>query len=214
MLRIKTAPATEPISLAEAKLFLRIDDSSEDALIETFIAAAREMAENFTLRAFITQTWIMNLDEIPSGMSSDFWDGTITGHAATAIRNGNSAITIPRPPLRAINSLKTYNDANVSTVFPAAEYDVDQNSEPGRMILRSGSSWPTDLRPGNGVEIEFEAGYGDATKVPKAIKMAIYMILAKVYECRGSGADMPEIAKKMLQPYRVLYVDTVNPRGF
>lgn len=213
MLKIKTGPATEPISLAEAKLFLRIDDSSEDALIETLISAAREMAENFTLRAFITQTWTMNLDEIPSGMSPDFWEGTITGHAGTAIRGGERAIVIPRPPLIGINSLKTYDDSNTPTVFPAAGYDVDINSAPGRMILRSGSTWPTDLRPGNGVEIEFEAGYGDATKVPKPIKMAIYMILAKIYECRGSGADMPELAKKLLQPYRVYYASTVNPRG-
>lgn len=52
-----TAPTLEPITLAEAKLFLRVDGDVEDSLISALMATAREAAEQFTGKSFITQTW-------------------------------------------------------------------------------------------------------------------------------------------------------------
>src|SRR5690242_18760477 len=50
-------PGEEPVSLAEAKAFARIDGSDEDALVGALIAAARLHVESLTGRALITQTW-------------------------------------------------------------------------------------------------------------------------------------------------------------
>ncbi len=52
-----TAPASEPVTLAEAKLYLRVDGASEDALISDLIVSARMAAEDFLRRSLITQTW-------------------------------------------------------------------------------------------------------------------------------------------------------------
>ena len=41
---------TEPVTLAEAKLHLRVEHSDEDAYIGGLISAAREYAESFTNR--------------------------------------------------------------------------------------------------------------------------------------------------------------------
>lgn len=51
-----TAPATEPISLAQVKLFLRIEHDEEDSLLALFITAAREAAEEVLGKSLITQS--------------------------------------------------------------------------------------------------------------------------------------------------------------
>ena len=44
---------TEPVTVAEAKTFCRIDISEDDDLIEELITAAREMCENYTGISFV-----------------------------------------------------------------------------------------------------------------------------------------------------------------
>jgi len=61
--KVSTAPASEPITLAEAKLYLRVDTTADDALITALITAARETVElqNVTeaqsTSGFPAETW-------------------------------------------------------------------------------------------------------------------------------------------------------------
>lgn len=55
MLKDLQPPPTEPITLAEAKTFLRLDHDAEDALLETLIASARERLEARLNLALITR---------------------------------------------------------------------------------------------------------------------------------------------------------------
>ena len=48
------APAVEPLSLAEAKAFLRVETSDDDEVIGTLIAGSRIHVEAQTRRALIT----------------------------------------------------------------------------------------------------------------------------------------------------------------
>lgn len=52
-----TPPASEPLTLAEAKVFLRIEHAADDALITRAVAAAREAAEHYLRCALLPQTW-------------------------------------------------------------------------------------------------------------------------------------------------------------
>jgi uncharacterized phiE125 gp8 family phage protein len=52
MERVDTPIAFEPVTLAEVKVWLRVDHAVDDALIEGLIAAARERAEHYTNTAF------------------------------------------------------------------------------------------------------------------------------------------------------------------
>ena len=58
-------PGEEPVTLAEAKAFCRIDGSDEDALVDALIAAARLQVESLTGRALITQTWRLTMTCAP-----------------------------------------------------------------------------------------------------------------------------------------------------
>src|SRR4029453_8792293 len=55
-----TGPAIEPLSLDEAKAFLRVEHSDDDQIISALIAGAR--IETQSQVALITQGWVIVLD--------------------------------------------------------------------------------------------------------------------------------------------------------
>ena len=64
-LQLISPSAEEPVSLAEAKLHLRVGFPDDDALIMAIIVAARRYAEMFTRRQFVTVRWRLVLDWVP-----------------------------------------------------------------------------------------------------------------------------------------------------
>lgn len=56
------APADEPLTLAEAKLYLRVDHDIEDLLINDLIVTARLTAEEWLKRSLVTQSWKLAYD--------------------------------------------------------------------------------------------------------------------------------------------------------
>lgn len=60
-----TAPAVEPLSLAEAKAFLRVEHNDDDDVIGALIAGSRIHIEAQTRRAMITQGWRITADRWP-----------------------------------------------------------------------------------------------------------------------------------------------------
>jgi uncharacterized phiE125 gp8 family phage protein len=57
------APATEPLTLEETKLYLRVTDDAEDVQINDLIIAARMMAEQWLKRSLISQSWKIAYDD-------------------------------------------------------------------------------------------------------------------------------------------------------
>lgn len=166
-LKLITPPTTEPITLQEAKNHLRVDVTDDDILIQSLITAAREYCEAFQNRAYITQTWEMTLDFFPQ-----------------------MPLKIPKPPLQSVISIKYTDQDNIETVFAPINYVVDTDSEPGRIALTPGASWPNVvLKPISGVKIRFTAGYGDATKVPMMVKQAMLLLIGHWYENREAATD-------------------------
>lgn len=55
--------STEPLTLSEAKLYLRIDSMAEDTLITNLMTVCREHAEHYLKRAIIDQNWRLELDD-------------------------------------------------------------------------------------------------------------------------------------------------------
>jgi len=186
-LKLTVAPATEPISLDDAKNYLRVDGGEDNALISALIVTARQLAEKETHRAFITQTWQMVLDDAPA------------------------EIEIPKPPLQATDlSIKVIDADGEETAVDAETYDIDASeNSPGRIRLKSGYVWPTHRNFASFV-ITFKAGYGVAsTDVPEVFIQGMLQLIGHLYENRGDEGAVKarvlaiEEARTLFAPYKI-----------
>lgn len=174
-----TAPAVEPVSLAEAKAHVRVDHATDDALIAGYITTAREWVEDYIDRSLVTQQLTMKLDFFPA------------------------EIELPRPPMIASGTatavVVTYvtGEAGGTATLASTSYRVDRDSTPGVIRTTYAGSWPSHLVDKNSVTVTWWAGYGDASNVPQRVKNAMLMCVHELYEKRG-GAMMPEAAMRLL----------------
>ncbi len=206
-------PQELPLSLNEAKAFLRIDTdvTDDDALIMALQRAAVDHVEEWTRRALITQTWRLSRDRWPGGRSilDQDWEGVREG---AFIENAAQSFEIPKPPLQAVSSFQVFATDDTASEVATTVYFVDTESQPGRITLRFGQTWPsTTLRPANGIQVTFTAGYGDTwNDVPDGIIQAVRLALAFFYEqrltCDPKSVALPMAVQALLQPYRIMRV--------
>lgn len=165
---VHTAPATEPVSLAEGKLHLKMDDTTaDDALISGHIAAARVWAENETGRSFVNTIFTLYLDAFP---------------------DASGPIVVPRSPLVSVTHIKYYDTDGVLQTLSSSAYILNTAALKGEVHLAYGESWPSTQARVNAVEMRFTAGYGaDATAVAENIKSAIKLVLGDLYENREAS---------------------------
>lgn len=201
-LQITSAAATPLITTAEAKTFLRVDGSSEDSLIDFFVESVTLDIENYIKRALITQTFKLTIDRFNCS-SEDEYDvfGPGIHNVPRSIITDSDFIYLPRAPIQSVTSITTYDEAHSGTVFSSANYTLDTQN--GRVFLDSGSTWPTDLRDKNAIEVVYIAGYGNAaTDVPAPIRKAAYSQLGRIYNDRGVCELSGEV-KSMLSSYKL-----------
>jgi uncharacterized phiE125 gp8 family phage protein len=185
-LQLITPPVVEPVTLADARLHLKVDTSDDDALITSLVTAARARAEWHTGRALNTQGWILWLDCWPQC----------------------GVIEIPLPPLQSVASVTVYAPDGSATVLDPATYQVDATSAPARLALKSSVLPPRNLRGINSVAIAFTAGYGnDSDDVPAGFRAAILELIAFLYEHRGEApAELPADILALLAPFRLFHL--------
>ncbi len=151
-LQILQEPAAEPLSLAEAKLHLRVDIPDDDALISALIASTRQYAETITRRAFIQQTWQYVIDSFPGPMLTGVpWGKTFT--------LPQHAIEIEKSRVQQITAINFLDMSGNPQVMPAVQYVVDYSSEPCRITPVFGQIWPIPLPQIGACNVQFVAGY-------------------------------------------------------
>jgi Phage gp6-like head-tail connector protein len=205
-LTLLTAPAVEPVIVPDAVAWLRLDDSSDSAVLTQLIIAARQAAEEYLRRSLITQTWKLTLDLVGTPLENRLEAGTYN-LPITALYGGlYSRIELPKPPVQSITSVVTYDLSNTSSTYDPSNYFLDTAGQ--RLCLNFGSIWPSNLRRNAAAEVTFKTGYGDdATTVPQAIKTGLLIHVASLYEQRGQCADAMDIppgARQLYNQYRVM----------
>lgn len=188
-----TAPALEPLTVAEVKQHLQIfsEDTTHDTYITALITTARIYAEKFTKRALITQTWDMVFNSFYG------WKRT--------------QINIPFPNLQSVTWVKYYDSNNVLQTLDSATYTVDSTRKPGRIYPAYGQYWPATLFAPNACTVRFIAGYGStAASVPETIKQGMLIMCGHWFENRepvviGSiASSIPRTADDLLRCEQVL----------
>lgn len=176
-------PAEEPVSLAEAKAFLKIDDMAEDALITTLIGAARLHVEGVSGTALIAQSWRIVLDDWPE----------------------NRIVRLPVSPLIAVTGIAATDDNGGSHEIGLGQF----RSEPDRLIVPRVVTGMPALQERQGIEIDYVAGFGtEPEDVPAVLRQAVLTLVAHWHAHRdavivaGSGAVVPTGFDRMIAAYK------------
>lgn len=170
---VVTPPATEPLTLAEAKLRAGqtwADGDARDALLQQCIVAARMKVEGDTGLSLITQTRDVTLSAAP-------FSWTLRLPALSS-------------PLQSITSITSVDTSDVPHVLDVSQYAVDLPG--GRIGLTYAGAWPSDLRPTNPITIRLVAGFGAAADVPAPLALAVGMLAAHYFT---AGRDAVQIGR-------------------
>jgi len=190
------APAVEPVTLAEAKAHMRLDDGNEDALVTALIAVARSHLEHTTGLALISQGFRLYLDRWPKG----------------------GIVAIARGPVLSVDAVTVFDAEGVPENVSLAGHGLDGVGRPARFWLggaglgAGGGGGPGGVpepgRMANGIEIDFTAGYGETgADVPDELKRALLMHVALMFAYRGAvlpadqPASIPAGYQRLVAPY-------------
>jgi len=136
-LEISTEPATQPLTLQEAKDFMREDRDVEDSLIQQFVGAARKNLENHTGYVLIDTVFKLYLE--------DFSD-----------------IKLPKKPIKSGSvSIEYVDTTGAKQTLTASKYNVHEVDSPVQIEFLSNLP-DLDNDEKYPVIITFTAGYGAA----------------------------------------------------
>ena len=192
-LKIISGPTTEPVTLAEATLHLKVDSIADNSLITMLIKAARQSAENFTARALASQVLELILDDF-----------------------SQEKIVLPRPPVENVLWVKYRNSSGIEATVPSSDYIAFVDADPAEVVPAYCKSWPSFIPyPRGAVRIRYTAGYKPGSPnpellLPEAIKEAILLSVGSWYENRQDllarghiPKSLPLGAEYLLYQYRI-----------
>lgn len=190
-----TAPAMLPVSLAEAKLHLRVDHNDDDALIEGLVRAATEHFDGWTGilgRCLVEQEWRQDYDAFAP------------------------CLPLPLGPVISIISVKvagvTIDGGSYALKTDAggrARVEFDGVSASGAASITYKAGYPTIPEvpevPGDGEDPGTPAVPAQST-VPGPLKIAILLLVAHWYQNREAvgepQSELPLAVDALIEPYR------------
>jgi uncharacterized phiE125 gp8 family phage protein len=174
----QTTPPTDlPVTVDETKAFLRIDHTAEDALIESLVAAARDVVENYLRRSVCTQTWTLVLDHLAG------------------------IVFLPRPPVTDITSVEVdglvadagdyENDADRLIVLNGSLLDGE-----AKVVYQAGDS--ANIPDYAKLAVMQTVAYWYENRQGQSVPAE--------YAAQATGIGLPPAVKALLAPHKVMWL--------
>ena len=180
---------TEPITLTEAKTYLKVDGDDDNTYITELCSMVRQMVEKETNTALVENTFIQYYNDFPKG---DF-ELQIAGNMVSA------------------DLIITYNSTS-GTKTLAITTDYLYTKGQGLTKIQSVDGWPADVKnETNSIKIQYkmkpEGGIESATFLPLPLKQAMYLLLGHYYDNRsavtfGNAKELPMGYKRIINNYK------------
>ena len=173
--------AIEPVTLAQAKKQCRVTFTTDDDYLALLITAARERCEGEIDRAFLTSTWDYSVERFPLVENDD-----------TLWRFVQNPIIIPKGRVSSVTSVSYVTlDGTTTTLVQGTNY-MARTGDPGAVYPYPNTYvWPTPRSQLDAVTVRFVAGYGaTADSVPSAVKLAVLMYVAHLYNNREATTNV------------------------
>ncbi len=186
--KVTTAAAEAVFNISDAKAWLKMDTSEDDALISGLVSAATQMAQNYLSQAFVTQTITETFDA---------WGDLQTP----------SQLRLNIHPVISVTSILYVDSDGATQTLAANQYAADLYTKRCVIEPAYNVTWPTLREQRNAVTVVYQAGYGAASAVPEDIKTALKLIVADMYENRTDGIRrLPTASKYILDRVNYAYL--------
>lgn len=187
--KVATPAASLPVSVSDAKAWLRVDTATEDSVIEAMVRAAiaRIDGPSGIGWAMMAQTWALSLDEFPD------------------------TILLPGAPVKSVTSISYVDTAGAAQTLDESTYRVDISMDQARITPAYGQAWPAIRQITGAVTVTYVVGEASAANVPADLKAAVNLLTAHLYENREASTVqsltvLPLGVEYMIRDYRRLMV--------
>lgn len=187
---IATQPASESVTLEQVTAHVRVDSTDDQEYIIGLIGVARELVDSITGRVSMSSTWTL---------TAKTWEALL--------ERSEDTVKIYRTPLVSVQFVKYYPDGGGAlTTMSSADYRVITGYEPG-LIQFTGDLPALEDRP-DAIQISFTAGYANSDLTPAVHKHAQKVLVADMYEQRGSIAfgqpyEIKPVLRNLLENQKV-----------
>ena len=171
-------PSVEPLLLAEAKAYLRLDSDDEDDLLGALIAAARVAVESDIRRVLIEQSWRAIVESWPE-------DG----------------LALPVVPVISVDVVRSIDADGNATVLDPERYDFDVADGSAALLdpELGTAEYEVDFTAGYGTS---------GVDVPQPLRLAMRLLVTHWFENRSAvtlgtdAASTPLAYRELITPYR------------
>lgn len=211
-IEVVTPPASAPVTAAELRAWLRLNDSAEDDVLAELLAGAVDLFESDAGRPVLSTVYRQHLTRWPFGAadrSGWYGPGGIPGVLCDGIRvDWPGQVVLGRGGVTAVAGV--YRRLADGSAEALSGWTADLITPPARVSLAAA---PAAVTTTAGVPVspvgyvQYTAGWADAAAVPRLVRTAIRLLAAHWYQNReahreGSLAELPDGWRRVVDRYR------------